>query len=95
MANEALTPNEVLARLDKLPGWRLDSGKIVREWQFKDFIAAMKFVNQVAAAAEAFQHHPDIDIRYNRVLLALVTHDAGGITEKDCEMAGKLNQISQ
>jgi 4a-hydroxytetrahydrobiopterin dehydratase len=94
MSAEALTPNEVLARLDGLPGWRLKAGRIEREWKFKDFVAAMQFVNAVAAAAEAAEHHPDIDIRYNRVLLGLVSHDAGGITAKDCSLAGQINSIS-
>ena len=73
------------------PEWSLKEGKLVREWIFKDFVAAMAFVNRVAAAAEAAGHHPDIDIRYNRVLLGLVSHDAGGITPRDAGMARKLS----
>jgi 4a-hydroxytetrahydrobiopterin dehydratase len=73
------------------PGWKLQDGKLVREWTFKDFLAAMVFVNRVAQIAEAAGHHPDIDIRYNRVLLGLVSHDAGGITERDTAMASRLN----
>jgi len=61
---------------------------------FKDFVAAMAFVNNVAAMAEAAGHHPDIEIHYNRVRLALVTHDANGITAKDVAMAENLNQNS-
>ena len=72
------------------PGWSLQEGKLVREWIFKDFAAAMVFVNRIAAIAETAGHHPDIDIRYNRVLLALVSHDAGGITERDTAMAGRI-----
>jgi 4a-hydroxytetrahydrobiopterin dehydratase len=72
------------------PEWHLKEGKLVREWTFKDFVAAMAFVNRVAAAAEAAGHHPDIDIRYNRVLLGLVSHDAGGITQRDTAMASRL-----
>jgi 4a-hydroxytetrahydrobiopterin dehydratase len=71
-------------------GWSLQEGKLVREWIFKDFVAAMVFVNQIAAIAETAGHHPDIDIRYNRVLLALVSHDAGGITERDTAMASRI-----
>jgi 4a-hydroxytetrahydrobiopterin dehydratase len=89
-----LTHNEVLARLTRLPGWTLDSGRIVQEFKFEDFVAAMHFVNAVAALAEAAGHHPDIDIRYNRVFLALVSHDAGGITENDCSMASRISSIS-
>ena len=67
-------------------------GKLTREWTFKDFVQAMEFVNQVAALAEAAGHHPDIDIRYNRVSLGLVSHDAGGITQRDAAMAKQINQ---
>jgi 4a-hydroxytetrahydrobiopterin dehydratase len=62
----------------------------VREWTFKDFVEAMAFVNRVAEIAETAGHHPNIDIRYNRVLLALVSHDAGGITERDIAMANRI-----
>jgi 4a-hydroxytetrahydrobiopterin dehydratase len=71
-------------------GWSLQEGKLVREWIFKDFVAAMVFVNRIAAIAETAGHHPDIDIRYNRVLVALVSHDAGGITERDTAMASRI-----
>jgi 4a-hydroxytetrahydrobiopterin dehydratase len=76
----------------KLPGWGLEDGKLLRDFVFTDFIAAMAFVNRIAEVAERVGHHPDIDIRYNKVRLGLVTHDAGGITAKDVEMAGRLNQ---
>jgi 4a-hydroxytetrahydrobiopterin dehydratase len=75
-----------------LPNWTLVQGELVREWSFKDFKEAMEFVNKVAVVAEATQHHPDIDIRYNRVKLALLTHDAGGITTNDLDMAKTLNE---
>ncbi len=86
-----LTEATLQDALKSLPGWRLDAGKLVREWKFPDFVQAMAFVNAVAAAAEAAGHHPDIDIRYNHVLLGLVSHDAGGITERDVRMAQHLN----
>ena len=73
------------------PLWRLENGKLVREWRFANFVAAMAFANRVAALAEAAGHHPDIDIRYNRVRLGLVTHDAGGVTERDVAMAAQLD----
>jgi 4a-hydroxytetrahydrobiopterin dehydratase len=72
------------------PEWKLQRGKLVREWTFKNFVAAMVFVNRVADIAESSGHHPDIDIRYNRVLLALVSHDAGGVTVRDTAMAIRL-----
>jgi 4a-hydroxytetrahydrobiopterin dehydratase len=73
------------------PEWKLQHGKLVREWVFKDFVAAMLFVNHIAAFAEAAEHHPDIDIRYNRVVLALVSHEADGITENDTAMASRIS----
>jgi 4a-hydroxytetrahydrobiopterin dehydratase len=80
-------------RLTTLPGWKIDSGELVKTFQFKDFREALAFVNGVGEAAESAGHHPDIDIRYNRVRLALVTHDAGGLTEKDFDMATAVNKM--
>jgi 4a-hydroxytetrahydrobiopterin dehydratase len=76
----------------ELPEWAVEDGSLVRFWTFADFVEAMAFVNRVAELAEAAGHHPDIDIRYNRVRLALVSHDAGGITARDAAMARQLNQ---
>jgi len=89
---EKLGPTALQTALKSLPGWHLADGKLVRDSEFDDFKAAMKFVNQVAESAELAGHHPDIDIRYNKVRLGLVTHDAGGITAKDVDMAGKLSR---
>jgi len=80
-------------RLATLPGWKIDSGELVKTFQFKDFREALAFVNRVGEAAESAGHHPDIDIRYNRVRLALVTHDAGGLTEKDFNLATTVNKF--
>ncbi len=82
---------ELLDAVMGLPGWGLEQGELVREISFKDFVAAMAFVNEVAALAESAGHHPDIDIRYNRVRLGLVTHDAGGITQNDLALARQVN----
>ncbi len=87
-----LEPTEVERALADAPGWNLVTGNLEREWMFPDFVRAMEFVNQVAAIAEDAGHHPDIDIRYNRVTLGLVTHDAGGITANDAAMATRLNR---
>ncbi len=88
----ALSTDEIEAVLKTHPEWKLQGGKLVREWAFKDFVEAMKFVNRVAVVAEAAGHHPDIDIRYNRVLLGLVSHDAGGITGRDAMMASRIDK---
>ena len=85
-----LTPEMVQEGLRSLPHWNLEGKEIVRHYQFPDFAAAMVFVNQVAEKAETADHHPDIDIRYNKVRLALVTHDAGGITQKDVDLAREI-----
>jgi 4a-hydroxytetrahydrobiopterin dehydratase len=92
MAKEAVLSAEALEKATEgLAGWELVGGELVRVVEFRDFVAAMEFVNRVAEQAEAAGHHPDIDIRYNKVRLALVTHDSGGITAKDVEMAAALS----
>jgi 4a-hydroxytetrahydrobiopterin dehydratase len=88
----ALTAAEIEEVLKANPEWKLQQGKLVREWTFKDFVEAMAFVNRVAGIAEAAGHHPDIDVRYNHVLLGLVSHDAGGITTRDAAMAGQISK---
>ena len=91
MAN-ALSAAEIEDVLKTHPAWKLQGGKLVREWTFQDFVEAMKFVHRVAELAEAAGHHPDIDIRYNRVVLGLISHDAGGITRRDATMAGRIDK---
>jgi 4a-hydroxytetrahydrobiopterin dehydratase len=77
----------IRAALATLPQWKRAGQIIVRTYEFTDFPEAMKFVNAIAELAEQAQHHPDIDIRWNKVTLALTTHDAGGLTEKDFALA--------
>ena len=89
-----LSPEAAQSRLTQLPGWQIESGELVRTFQFKDFVAALQFVNRVGKLAEQAGHHPDIDIRYNRVRLALVSHDAGGITEKDFDLATRVQNLA-
>jgi 4a-hydroxytetrahydrobiopterin dehydratase len=76
-----------------LPQWTRKGGVISRTFQFRDFATALEFVKAVAALAEKAAHHPDIDIRYNKVTLALTTHDEGGLTELDFDMAAKFDQL--
>jgi len=76
-----------------LSDWKIEGGELVRTFNFKDFRESLAFVNRVGELAEAAGHHPDIDIRYNKVRLALVTHDAGGLTAKDFELAAKFNDL--
>lgn len=82
-----LTPGQIEQALKAVPEWAETGEAIQRTFQFTDFVKAMAFVDRVAETAEQSQHHPDILIRYNKVTLTLSTHDAGGITKKDFELA--------
>jgi 4a-hydroxytetrahydrobiopterin dehydratase len=77
----------VAAALRATPGWERAGAEIRRTYRFRDFREALAFVNRVGGLAEAAGHHPDIDIRYNTVTLALTTHDAGGLSAKDFALA--------
>jgi 4a-hydroxytetrahydrobiopterin dehydratase len=79
----------------KLGSWTLRRSIISRKFVFADFVQAMRFVNTVARLAEAANHHPDITINYNRVKLALTTHDEGGLTMKDFRLASKINKLAK
>ncbi len=82
-----LTETRIRERLARLPGWERRGNEIRRTWSLADFESAMAFVDRVAAIAQAADHHPDIDIRYSKVTLALSTHDAGGLTARDFDLA--------
>lgn len=86
---------EITTRLSKIPGWKTKErrGAIQRTYRLPDFRSALAFVAYVGELAESRSHHPDIDIRYNQVTLALSTHDAGGLTEKDFELAGLIDRV--
>lgn len=86
---------QIQQALATLPLWQRQAQSIARTFQFKDFPAAMKFVNAVAEIAEQFQHHPDIDIRWNKVTLLLTTHDAGCLTEKDFAIARRCDALAR
>jgi len=73
--------------------WGLVGGRLVRDFVFADFVEAMAFVNKVAERAEAAQHHPDVQIHWNKVRLELWTHTAGGVTEKDVALATTIDAI--
>ena len=92
---QVFSTEEARRRLDKLAGWKIEDGALVRIFQFKDFRAALHFVNRVGELAEEAGHHPDIDIRYNRVRLSLTTHDAGGLTETDFGLAGRAEKLAE
>lgn len=85
--------SEVAAALESLPNWAEVGGSIQRTISFKDFKESMAFIVHVANEAERVQHHPDILIRYNKVTLTLSTHDAGGLTAKDFDLARTIDEI--
>lgn len=89
-----LRAEQIQEKLQQLQGWKLAGGEIVREFSFPDFVHALQFVNTVGEKAEAAGHHPDIDIRYNRVKLALSSHDAGGLTSRDFDLATEIDKFS-
>jgi 4a-hydroxytetrahydrobiopterin dehydratase len=88
-----LSHAEVASHLSTRPDWQIERGELVRTFHFETFGDAVAFVNKVASLAEEANHHPDIDIRYNRVRLALVSHDAGGLTSKDFAVAAGADQL--
>ena len=89
-----LTDGEVQAALKSLPGWGVESGAIVKTFKFSRFADGIAFVQRVAKAADAMDHHPDIDIRYTKIRVALSTHDAGGITGMDTKLAGQIESLT-
>lgn len=79
--------------LRTLREWRLENGALTRDYTFPDFAAAFAFVTRLALLAERTDHHPDIDIRYNKVRVALLSHDAGGVTERDVKAAVAISAL--
>jgi 4a-hydroxytetrahydrobiopterin dehydratase len=90
---QKLDDAKIMRALASAPAWQLSGATLVRTYEFKDFPAAIKFVETIAALAEQAWHHPDIDIRWNKVTLTLTTHDAGGLTEKDFALARQFDQV--
>lgn len=78
--------------LGSLPGWSRKGDTLSKTFQFETFPSGIAFVDRAAVAAERAQHHPDIDIRYTKITCMLTTHDAGGITQKDLDMAGEIDR---
>ena len=95
MAAPILAEAEVIAALpaDGGPQWHLIAGMLVKTVACADFVSALAYVGEVGRLAEAANHHPDIDIRYNRVTLALTTHDSGGITRLDLDLAAQVDGL--
>jgi 4a-hydroxytetrahydrobiopterin dehydratase len=89
-----LTDEQVQTALARLPGWSLANGKLHRDYKFKDFVHAFGFMATAAVAVEARNHHPEWSNVWNRVTVDLMTHDAGGVTEKDTALAELLESIA-
>lgn len=94
MAAQKLSQDEIQEHLTKLPGWQVENSTLHKTYGFPSFAKSMEFVNQLAQMAESVQHHPDIDIRYDKVTIGLTTHDAGGITANDIEMAASADDLA-
>ena len=90
---EKLGDDEIAKRLDALDGWARNGNELHKTFVLATFPAAIAFVTQVGFLAEAAGHHPDIDIRYQRVTLTLTTHDAGGLTAKDFALAAQVDAV--
>ncbi|MFS8829565.1 4a-hydroxytetrahydrobiopterin dehydratase [Synechococcus sp. R8-2] len=89
-----LSEAEIQAKLENLPGWSLQDGKLHRQFQFRSFVEAFGWMSSVALVAESMGHHPEWTNVYNRVRVHLTTHDAGGITELDFTLAQRMNELA-
>lgn len=91
MSTEKLSDDEIAERLESLDGWTRDGDTIERELEFDGFNQAIGFINRIAEHADEADHHPEIFNVYNTVELTLTTHDAGGLTDKDFDLADRIN----
>ncbi len=94
MKREKLTDEELQSGLATLPGWTADGGKLIKKFKFDDFASSLKFVNEVGELAEAADHHPDITFGWGYAEFAITTHDRGGITPLDIDLAKKIDAIA-
>jgi 4a-hydroxytetrahydrobiopterin dehydratase len=90
---QKLSDSEIKSKLSALSGWTLEGGEITRTFELASFPAALLFVSAVGLLAEAAEHHPDMLIKYRKVKLSLVTHDAGGLTDSDFALAQQINNL--
>ena len=90
---ERLTDEQIAAQLDKMDDWEVDNDFITKEYEFEDFKTALEFVNEVGKLAEIAKHHPDIYLGFGYAQVALTTHDAEGLTQKDFDLAHQIDQL--
>lgn len=88
-----LSDAEIQKRANQLEGWLVQGEKLQTTRQFKDFVEAISFVNRIVEPAEAAGHHPDLEISYNKVTVTLTTHDVGGLTSKDFDLALTISKL--
>ncbi len=88
-----LSGEEIAKRLSEIPNWKRRGKSLVREWTFDDFAPALAFINRVGELAEAANHHPDIYNSWNRVRMTLTTHDRGGLTDLDFDLAKRIDAL--
>ena len=91
---QRLQDSEITRKLGALPGWSYDRGRLHKEFQFENFTQAFGFMSRIAPVAESMNHHPDWSNVYNRVVVDLATHDAGGVTELDLRMAEQMQEAA-
>jgi 4a-hydroxytetrahydrobiopterin dehydratase len=94
MKVKKLSEGEIVKALQRLDGWEREGQVIRKLYTFKTFAEGIRFVDRVAVEADAADHHPDIDIRYTTVVMALSTHSAGGLTAKDVDLAAKIDGLA-
>ncbi len=91
---QLLTDAEIQEQAKLLEGWRVEGKELQQTFKFKDFVQAIAFINKIVEPAEAAGHHPDLAISYNKVNVTLTTHDAGGLTSNDFELAQVISKIN-
>ncbi len=90
---EKLTESKINEALKRLNGWKFAENRLQKEYVFEDFSSSVDFINSILPVANSMNHHPDVCISYNRVNVLLTTHDAGGVTQKDLELAEKIDRL--
>ncbi len=93
MARTPLDSEEILRQLSTLPGWELRDGRLRRAYEFRDFVEAFAFMTAVALRVQEMDHHPEWSNVYNRVEVTLTTHDSGGVTKKDLQLARAMDRV--
>jgi 4a-hydroxytetrahydrobiopterin dehydratase len=92
---ERLSDIAIQRELGNLPGWSRRGDVITKTFQFRDFLLGISFVDAIAKVADEADHHPDIDIRYTKIVITLSTHSAGGITQKDLSLAREIDRVQE